>query len=83
MLSSSSQEFSSTSTTTTTIVVVVVVVNVVILDRDRVVGIATRYGLDSSEFECRWRREFYILSRPTPRPTKSPVQCVASFLNGG
>jgi hypothetical protein len=65
------------------LVVVVVVVTIVIRDRNSVVAIATRYGLDNSGFEFRWRREFSFPSRQTPRPTQSPIQCVLNFLPGG
>ena len=34
-----------------------------------VVGIATGYGLDGSDFEHRWRRYFPHLSRPALEPT--------------
>ena len=38
-------------------------------DRVSSVGVAARYGLDGSEFESRWGRDFSDLSRPSPRPT--------------
>ena len=44
--------------------------------RDGVVGKATRYGLEGPGIESRWRRDFPHLSRPNPRPTQLPVQCV-------
>ena len=47
-----------------------------LLDRDDVVGIATRYGLEGPGIEFRWRREFPHLSRPAPRATQPPVQWV-------
>jgi hypothetical protein len=34
-----------------------------------VVGIATSYGLDGPEIECRWERDFLHLSRSTLGPT--------------
>ena len=42
--------------------------------RDSSVGIATRYGLDGSWIESRWRRDFPRLSRPALGPTQPPVQ---------
>ena len=46
--------------------------------RDSSVGTATRYGLDGPGIESRLRRDFPHLSRPTHRPTQTPV--VGSFL---
>jgi len=40
------------------------------------VGIATRYGLEGSGIESRWRRDFPHLSRPALEPTQPPVQWV-------
>jgi hypothetical protein len=40
------------------------------------VGITTGYGLDGPEIVTRWGRDFPHLSRPTLRPTQSPVQWV-------
>jgi len=34
------------------------------VDRDMILGIATRYGLDGPEIEHRWGREFPYRSRP-------------------
>jgi hypothetical protein len=53
-----------------------------LLDRDDVVGIATRYGLEGPGIEFRWRREFLHLSRPPPRPTQPPVQWVPGLSQG-
>ena len=44
--------------------------------RDSSVGIATRYGLDGPEIECRWWRDFPHPSRPALGPTQPPVQWV-------
>ena len=38
------------------------------------VGIATGYGLEGPGIESRWGRDYPHLSRPTLRPTQSPVQ---------
>ena len=46
------------------------------------VGIATAYGLDGPGIESRWRRDFPHLSRPTLRPTHSPLQWVPGFSRG-
>jgi hypothetical protein len=43
--------------------------------RDIVVGLATRYGLDSSEIESWWER--YLRSGPD-RPGTHPVSCTMS-----
>jgi hypothetical protein len=40
------------------------------MDQDSVVGIATRYMLDSLEFEFRWEEEMFCSPHPT-RPTLS------------
>jgi hypothetical protein len=42
--------------------------------RDSSVDIATRYGLDGTRIESRWRQDFQHLSRPTLGPTQPPVQ---------
>ena len=47
-----------------------------------VVGIATRYGLDGSGIESRWRRDFPHPSRPALEPTKPPIQCVVGLFPG-
>ena len=44
--------------------------------RDSSVGIATRYGLDSSVIESRWGRDFPHPSRPALGSTQPPVQWV-------
>ena len=48
-------------------------------DRDSVVGIATRYGLDGPGIESRWGRDFSHLSRPALGLTQPPVQWVPGF----
>jgi len=47
-----------------------------VVGRDSSVGIATRYGLDGSEIESRWRWDFPHPSRPALRPTQPPIQWV-------
>ena len=47
------------------------------------VGIATRYGLDGPESECRCGRNFPHQSKPTLGPTQPPVQWVPGLFPGG
>ena len=49
---------------------------------DSSVGIATRYGLDSSGIEFRWGRDFPHPSRPTLGPAQPPVQWVPGLSRG-
>ena len=49
---------------------------------DRVVGIATAYGLDGPGIEARWRRDFPHLSRPALGLTQPPVQWVPGLSRG-
>jgi hypothetical protein len=51
-------------------------------NRDSVVGIANRYGLEGPGIEFRWGRDFPHLSRPAPRPTQSPVQWAPGLYRG-
>jgi hypothetical protein len=44
--------------------------------QDNVVGTATQYSLDGPGFELRWGWVSPHLSKPPPRPTQPPVQCV-------
>ena len=44
------------------------------LCRDRVAGIAVRYGLDGTGIECQWRRDFTHHSRPALGHTQPPIQ---------
>ena len=50
---------------------------------DSVVGIATRYGLNSPGIESRCGRDFPHSSRPALRPTKPPIQWVPGLFSGG
>jgi hypothetical protein len=45
-------------------------------DRDNVVGIAVRNGVDDPRLECQWGRVFPHLSRPVLGPTRPSVQWV-------
>ena len=51
--------------------------------RDSVVGVATRYGMDGSEFEPQWGQDFPYPSRPAPRPTQPLIKWVPSLFSGG
>jgi hypothetical protein len=50
--------------------------------RDRVVGIATRYGLDGPGIESRWRRDFPHPSRSALGPIQPPIQWLPSLSRG-
>ena len=43
---------------------------------DRVVSIATWYGLERLGIESRWERGFVYLSTPALGPTRPPITCV-------
>ena len=47
-----------------------------------VAGIATGYGLDGTEIESQWRRDFPHLSRPALGSTQPPVQWVPGLSRG-
>jgi hypothetical protein len=49
---------------------------------DRVVGIATGYGLDGPGIESWWGRGFPHLSRPLLGPARPPVQWVPRLSRG-
>ena len=49
---------------------------------DRVVGIATRYGLDGPGIESLWGRDFPHPSLPALGPTQPPVKCVFGLFPG-
>jgi len=50
---------------------------------DSIVDTATRYGLDGSGIEFRWRRDFPRPSRPALGSTKPFVQWVSGSFPGG
>ena len=49
------------------------------VSRDRVVGIATRYGLDSPETESWLRRDFPNPTRTALQSTQTPVRLVSNL----
>ena len=51
--------------------------------REGVFSIATRYGLDGTGIESRWRRDFPHPSRPALGPTQPPIKWVLGILPGG
>jgi hypothetical protein len=52
------------------------------VDRDSSVGIATRYGLDGPGIESRWGRDFPHPPRPARWPTQPPIQWVLGLSRG-
>jgi hypothetical protein len=50
--------------------------------RDSLVGVATRYELDSPRIESRWGRDFLHPSSRAPGPTQPPIQWVPSLSRG-
>jgi len=51
--------------------------------RDKIVGIASRYGLVGPGIECRLGRDFPQPSRPALGPTQLPIQWVPDLFPGG
>jgi hypothetical protein len=51
--------------------------------RDRVVGIATRYGLEGAGIESRCGRDFLHPSRPALGRTQPPIHWVPGLFPGG
>jgi hypothetical protein len=54
-----------------------------IVGRDSVVGIATRYGLDGQGIGSPWGRDYPHPSRPAVGPTQPPAKWVSGLLPGG
>lgn len=52
------------------------------LERESVVAIAIRYGIDGPGIECRRGRDFPRLSRPALGLTQAPVQWVLGLFTG-
>ena len=52
-------------------------------DRDSVVGIATRHGVDGPELESQWRRDLADPSIPNSRSTQHPVLWLTDLSLGG
>jgi hypothetical protein len=50
--------------------------------QDRVVAIATRYGLDGPGIESWWWRDFPHPSRPALRFTQSPITMGTALITG-
>jgi hypothetical protein len=50
------------------------IVSITIVGRDRVVGVATRYGLDGPGIDSRWGRDFSHPFRPALEPIQPPIQ---------
>jgi hypothetical protein len=52
----------------------------VIMGRDSSFGIATRYGVDVPDIECRWGLDFPHPSRPALGPTQPLIQWVKGLV---
>ena len=57
-------------------------VEIMLMGRDSVVGIATRYELDGPGIESWWGRDFQHPSRLALGPTQPPVQWVPGYSRG-
>ena len=53
------------------------------VNRDNVVGIATRYGLDGPGIESRWRQDFPHPSTPALGHTQTSIHWVPVIFPGG
>jgi hypothetical protein len=65
------------------IIIIIIIFKCKIGGRDSVVGIATRYGLDSLEIESRWGQDFPQPFRLAFGPTQFLVQWVPALFPGG
>jgi hypothetical protein len=54
-----------------------------IVGRDGVVGVETRYGLEGTGMESPWGRDFPHASRPALESAQPPIQCVPGLFPGG
>jgi hypothetical protein len=54
-----------------------------LVDRDSVVGITTRYGLDGPGIESQWGRDFPHSFTPILSPTQPPIQWIRGLFPGG
>jgi len=59
-----------------------IVIQIINMDRDSSVSIATRYGLEGPRIESRWRRDFLHRSRQALGPTQHPIQGYRVFPGG-
>ena len=65
------------------LIIIMMIVLIYTVDRDRAVGIVTRYGLEGPRIESRWGRDFPHPPRPALGPTQPPVQGVPGVKRPG